>query len=195
MLLLKPLIVLYFVLFLIPIKAQIKFAADSIKVTNYSGLVFEKESVYRVADSSYVETIQLLNLDNKAQAVQFRLLINKATDDSTILVFRDIQKGSDLSDPSWLLDYNVNKGPIYKNGASQDEVYVLLYNQDLKNGLSPGDYNNLFNVHYELVALSDLQDDIKTSIKISNAIASTSDGFAINITSSRDELKVVVRRK
>ncbi|HEY7752052.1 MAG TPA: hypothetical protein VH917_07145, partial [Ignavibacteriaceae bacterium] len=79
-------------------------------------MVFEKETENRFADSSYSNMIQLLNSTGKIQAMQFRLQFNKASDDNTVLIFEDIQKGSDLSDPSWLLDYNVIKGSINKNG-------------------------------------------------------------------------------
>ena len=161
---------------------------------NY-GLIFEKETEYRLQDSSYTNVIQLLNLGDKAQAMQFRILINKAPDDNTILIFEDIQKGSDLSDPSWLLDFNIIKGEITQNGASQDEIYVVLYNQNLNGGLLPGDYYNLFTVNYRLTTLPGSQDDIKSSIKISNAEASTTKGVAINIKPSRDEFKIYLKRK
>ncbi len=163
-------------------------------VPNY-GLIFEKEIEYRLEDSSYTDVIQLLNLCDKAQAMQFRLLINKAPDDSTILIFKDIQKGSDLSDPSWLLDFNVMKGPVTQNGASQDEIYVVLYNLNQNGGLLPGDYKNLFTVNYRLTNLTGTQGDIKSSMKISHAEASTFQGDAIDIKPSRDEFKILVKGK
>ena len=54
------------------------------------GLVFEKESVYEWEDNSYTDKIQLISLSAKAQALQFRLLVNKAPDDSTILIFENL---------------------------------------------------------------------------------------------------------
>jgi len=186
-------VIVYVILFQFSSVAQSNDSSNLTKVgTNY-GLIFEKEIDYRLKDSSYTDVIQLLNLSGKVQAMQFRLLINKAPDDSTILIFKDIQKGSDLSDPSWLLDYNVIKGPIAKNGASQDEIYIVLYNLNQNGGLLPGDYNNLITVNYRLTNLPGLQKDIKSSIKISHAEASTSQGFAIDIKPSRNEFKIYVK--
>ena len=186
-------VIVYVILFQFSSVAQSNDSSNLTKVgTNY-GLIFEKEIDYRLKDSSYTDVIQLLNLSGKVQAMQFRLLINKATGDSTILIFKDIQKGSDLSDPSWLLDYNVIKGPIAKNGASQDEIYIVLYNLNQNGGLLPGDYNNLITVNYRLTNLPGLQKDIKSSIKISHAEASTSQGFAIDIKPSRNEFKIYVK--
>jgi hypothetical protein len=177
------------------ILAQSNDSSKSTQVgTNY-GLIFEKEIEYRLEDSSYTEVIQLFNLCDKAQAIQFRLLINKGPDDSTILIFKDIQKGFDLNDPSWLLDFNVTKGPVDQNGASQDEIYIVLYNLNQNGGLLPGDYNNLFTVNYQLTNLTDTHGDIKSSMKISHAEASTFQGDAIDIKSSRDELKVMAKGK
>jgi hypothetical protein len=171
---------------------------DSSKLTQVGtdyGLIFEKEIEYRLEDSSFADVIQLFNLCDKAQAMQFRLLINKAPDDSTILIFKDVQKGSDLSDPSWLLDFNVVKGPVTENGASQDEIYVVLYNLNQNGGLLPGNYKNLFIVNYSLTNLTSLQRDIKSSMKISYAEASMFQGDAIDIKPSRDEFKILVKVK
>lgn len=170
------------------------FSSIAQEVDTNHGLIFEKELEYRLEDSSYTDVIQLLNLGDKAQAVQFRLLINKAADDSTILIFKDLQKGSDLSDPSWLLDFNVIKDPVALNGASQDEIFVVLYNLNQNGGLLPGDYSDLINVNYEVAALPDLQNNIKSSIKISHAEASTFDGNSIDITPTRDEFKIYAIR-
>ncbi|HEY6625608.1 MAG TPA: hypothetical protein VIZ21_01520 [Ignavibacteriaceae bacterium] len=183
----------YFILFYFSSIAQPTDSLNSTDVVTISGLIFEKEIEYLVGDSSYTDVIQLVNLCDKAQAMQFRLLINKAPDDSTILIFKDIQKGSDLSDPSWLLDYNVIKGPSAKNGASQDEIFVVLYNLNYNSGLMPGDYNNLFNVNYALPGIIDLEKDIKSSIKISHAEASTFEGNAIDIKPTRNELKIYLK--
>ena len=187
-------VIVYIILFQFSIKAQTTNSINSTKVATNYGLIFEKEIDYRLEDSSYTDVIQLLNLSGKVQAMQFRLLINKATGDSTILIFKDIQKGSDLSDPSWLLDYNVIKGPTTQNGASKDEIYIVLYNLNQNGGLVPGDYNNLITVNYRLSDLPVLQNDIKSSIKISHAEASTFQGIAIDIKPSRDELKIYVKR-
>ena len=157
------------------------------------GLVFEKEFEYRLENNSYTDIIQLISLGDKAQALQFRLLVNKADDDSTMLIFENLQKGADVSDPTWILDYNVFKGPILPNGASKDEIYVLLYNLNQNGGLPPGDYTELLKVNYKVVDLPDLQDSIKSSMKISNAQASTSQGLPIDITPSRDEFKIYAR--
>lgn len=183
----------YFILFYFSSIAQPTDSLNSTDVVTISGLIFEKEIEYLVGDSSYTDVIQLINLCDKAQAMQFRLLINKAPDDSTILIFKDIQKGSDLSDPSWLLDYNVIKGPSAKNGASQDEIFVVLYNLNYNSGLMPGDYNNLFNVNYALPGIIDLEKDIKSSIKISHAEASTFEGNAVDIKPTRNELKIYLK--
>ena len=177
------------------ILAQSNDSSKSTQVgTNY-GLIFEKEIEYRLEDSSYTDAIQLFKLCDKSQAMQFRLLINKAPDDNTILIFKDIQKGSDLSDPSWLLDFNVMKSPVAQNGASQDEIYVVLYNMNHNSGLLPGDYRNLFTVNYRLTNVNGLQGDIKSSMKISHAEASTFQGDAIDIKPSRDEFKILVKGK
>jgi hypothetical protein len=158
-----------------------------------SGLIFEKESEYRQEDNSYSDKIQLLNLSAKAQAIQFRLLVNKSEDDSTILIFQNLQKGSAISDTTWVLDYNIFRGPIDSNGASKDEVYVLLYNIFLNGGLPPGDYHELLKVNYTVVDLPDIKDSVKSSMKITNAQASTSLGQPIDITPSRDEFKIYAR--
>jgi hypothetical protein len=155
--------------------------------------MFENEMAYRLEDSSYTDIIQLFNLGGKAQAMQFRLLFNKASNNSTILEFKDIQKGSDLNDPSWLMDYNVIKGPTNENGASKDEIYVVLYNLNFDSGLLPGNYQNLFTVNYRTTKRFGFKGDIKSSIKISHAEASTSNGTAIDIKSMRDELKIIIR--
>jgi hypothetical protein len=163
------------------------------KVTIDYGLIFEKEYEFRLENNSYTDIMQLISLSDTAQALQFRLLVNKAADDSTILIFENIEKGTDVSDPNWILDYNVFKGPILPNGASKDEVYVLLYNLTQNGGLLPGDYDELLKVSYKVVDLPDLQDSIKSSMKISNAQASTSQGLPIDITPSRDELKIYAK--
>lgn len=156
-----------------------------------SGLVFEKEVEYRVADSTYTNVIQLLKLTEKAQALQFRILLNKSDDDKEILKFREIQKGSDLKDPSWLLDYNIVKG----SDAANDEVYVVLYNSNLEGGIPPGDYYDFIRVSYEVSNSKKSDQEVKSSIRISHVQASTFNGFPIMVDPSRDELKIFVRSK
>jgi hypothetical protein len=157
------------------------------------GLVFEKEAAYEWEDNSYTDKMQLISLSAKAQALQFRLLVNKAPDDSTILIFENLQKGSDISDTTWVLDYNIFKGPVDSNGASQDEIYVLLYSVIQNGGLPPGNYYELFKVNYKIVDLPDIKDSVKSSMQITNAIASTSLGQSIDITPSRNEFSIYAR--
>ena len=195
MLNLNLVMIVYIILFNFLSIAQTNHPFNSVTVDTNSGLIFENEFEYRLAANSYTNVIQLLNLGERAQALQFRLLINKAADDSTILIFKDIQKGSDLSDPSWLLDFNVVKGPVAINGASQDEIFIVLYNLNQNGGLLPGDYSDLIKVNYEVTALPDLQNNIKSSIKISQAEASTFEGNSIDITPTRDEFKIYGTRK
>ncbi len=188
-------VIVYIILFNFTTIAQTNNLFYSAKVDTNRGLIFKEELEYRLEDSSFTDVIQLLSLGGRAQALQFRLLINKAPDDSTILIFQDIQKGSDLSDPSWLLDYNLLKGPIAPNGASQDEIYIVLYSLNQNGGLLPGDHSDLFKVIYEVAGLPDLQNNIKSSMKISHAEASTFEGLPIGITPTRDEFKIYAKRK
>ena len=188
-------VIVYIILFYFSSLAQTNYLLNSAEVDTNSGLIFEKELEYRLEDSSYTDVIQLLSLGDKAQAIQFRLLINKADDDSSILIFKDIQKGADLSDPGWLLDYNVVKGPVVKNGASQDEIYIVLYSSNLKGGLLPGNHSELIKVSYEIAELPGLQNSINSSMKISHAEASTFEGIAIDINPTRDEFKIYAKRR
>jgi hypothetical protein len=170
------------------------YAKVPVPIPDY-GLIFEKDTVYLLEDDFYSEMMQLIGLPAEAQALQFRLLINKETDDNTILTFKDIQKGEDISDPSWVLNYNIFRGPLTSNGASVDEVLILLYNLNYNNGLPPGDYYKLFEVNYRIADLPALKDSVKSSIKITNAEASTYQGFPINITPSRDDLTIIARNR
>jgi len=193
---LNILLLLYFLFFQFSIVAQTTNSSNSSEFVIKTGLTFENESENCLKDSAGVTTIQLLNLSAKAQALQFRLLINKATDDNPVIIFNDIQKGSDInSDPSWLMDFNVIEGSSKENGNSQVVVFVLLYSQTLDGGLLPGDYKNLFTVNYSIGDLTDLAENVKSSMKISQAEASTSDGNAIDITSNREELEIIVKGK
>jgi hypothetical protein len=158
------------------------------------GLIFEKDTVHQLEDASYTEIMQLKGLDSttdKVHAIQFRLAVNKASGDNTILTFQNIQKGSDVAGTGWILDYNVVRGPITGNGASVDSIYVLLYNLNENGGLDPAnDYNNLFTVKYKIANLPALTDSLKSSIVILHAEASTKTGYPIDITPSLDELTV-----
>jgi hypothetical protein len=163
------------------------------------GLIFEKDTVVRLEDDSYTDIIQLMAIDPpggaKVQALQFRLLVNKRAGDNTILTFQNIQKGLDVADPSWVLNYNIFRGPIQANGASQDEIYVLLYNLNQNGGLPPGNYTELLKVKYRVADLPALQDLVPSSFLITNAEASTNEGFAIDITPSRDYMMVLAQNR
>ena len=122
-------------------------------VVSEAGLIFQKDSVNRLEDNSYMDVLQLKNLTDSLHALQFRLQVNKEISDNVILSFLNIQKGTDVSDSSWILVYNVVRGQIVPNGASQDEVFVLLYNINQGVGLPPGDYNEMFKVNYRVADL------------------------------------------
>ena len=183
-------VLLSIIVFYFPNLAQTNYPLNSTEIGTNNGLIFEKELEYRWEEGSYTDVIQLISLSDTLQALQFRFLVNKATDDSTILIFQDIQKGSDIIDPNWNLDYYVFKDSILPNGASQDEIYVLLYNLNQNGGLLPGDHNILLEINYQVADLPDLQNNIKSSMKISHAEASTFEGLPIVITPSRDEFKI-----
>ena len=184
---------IFLIIFQYSIVAQ---STGSSELVSNSGLTFENEQESCLPDSSCAVNIQLLNLSAKAQALQFRLLINESAHDNPIIIFKDIQKGSDIKDdPSWLLDFNVIEGSIEKNGDLQDVVFVLLYSQNLDGGLLPGDYKNLFTINYTISDITDSEKDVKSSMKISQAEASTSDGSAIEISSEREELIISVKAK
>lgn len=161
------------------------------------GLIFENEKDTLLEDAFYMETIQLKALTGYAKAVQFRLLVNRAPDDTPILTFQNIQKGTNVSDPTWILDYNVIRGPILPNGASCDTIMVLLYNIHEGEGwtLGPGDWNDLLHVNFKVANLPALQDLVKSSFLIKNAEASTYDGFSIDITPSRDQLAIYAKNR
>jgi hypothetical protein len=160
-----------------------------------NGLIFQADTVYQLEDASYMEVIQLKGLTANAKAIQFRLETNQALDDNTILTYQSITKGTNISDPSWILEVNVVRGPITSNGASKDEIFVLLYNINQGPGwaLGPGDYNDLFHVNYRIANLTGLQNNIKSSIQIALEQASTFDGNPIDITGSRDYLTVIAQ--
>ncbi len=178
-----------------PSRSEFKIITINSFAIPKTGLVFQNDIVYRFEDFSYTDVMQLRSLSATAQAIQFRLQVNKAHDDNNVITFQSIEKGSDISDPSWVLNYNVIRGPLSPNGASQDEVLVLLYNLNQNNGLPPGNYLDLFKINYRVADLPPLTDSVKSSFQITNAEASTYQGNPINITPSRNELKVIVRNR
>ncbi|MBK9099323.1 MAG: choice-of-anchor D domain-containing protein [bacterium] len=131
-----------------------------------SGLVFEKDTSYVLEAAFYQEKMQLRGTvpGVKIQALQFRLLTNMAIDDETILTFQNIQKGTEVATSDWVLDYNLVRGDITANGASEDTIYVLLYNLQQDNGLPTGvDYLDLLRVNYRVADLPALVDYSKSS--------------------------------
>jgi hypothetical protein len=165
-------------------------AGNGIPAPLVSGLVFDKDIEYRYENNSYMDVMDLVATTDPIHAVQFRLYTNQAPGDHIILSFLNIQKGTDVADPNWVLDYNVFRGPITGNGASQDVIYVLLYNTtDVS--LAPGNYYDLLHVNYRVANLVGLQDSIPSSFLIKNAEGSTFEGFPVDITPSRDQLKII----
>ena len=165
----------------------------SAKVVSDAGILFEQETVYRVEDNSYIDIMQLKNLPDTLHALQFRINVNKEIDDNVILTFESLEKGSDVSDPGWIMVYNIFRGPITPNGGSVDSIYVLLYNTNQGFGLIPGNYNEMFKVHYRVANIPPLQDSLKSTLKITHAEGSTFDGRPINVTPSHDKLTVIGR--
>jgi hypothetical protein len=165
------------------------------------GLIFKNDTTTRLEDFSYIDTLQLIDVNfgplgaDKIQALQFRLLVNKSLGDETILTFQSLAKGSNVSDPNWILNYNVVRGPIQGNGASQDEIYVLLYNLQADSGLAAGDYLDLLRVTYRVADLPALLDLVPSTFQITNAEASTTLGNPINITPSRDKFVVLAKNR
>jgi hypothetical protein len=160
-----------------------------------TGLIFEQDTVIQLEDESYIEEMQLKNLAADAHAIQFKLLVNTETGDNTILTFQKIRKGPDVSDAGWVLDYNVFRGPITPNGASVDTIFVLLYNLNQNMGLQAGDYDSLLEVQYRISKLPALQDSVNSSIRITNAEASTYEGNPIDITPSPDDMIVIAQNR
>ena len=178
-----------------PSRDELKIFARVPVVYPDHGIIFQKDTAYQLEDDTYIEIMQLKDLDAKLQAMQFKLLVNKADDDNNILTFVNIQKGADLNDPSWVLDYNVLRGPLTANGGSEDQINVLIYNLNQNNGLPPGDFDELLKVKYRVADLPALQDSIKSSIHISETLGSTYQGYPINITPSRDDLIVIAKNR
>jgi hypothetical protein len=173
-----------------PLPHQVTLTGNSVVPPLVSGLVFQEEIQYRIEDASYMDVMQLWATPFPIHAIQFRLYTNQELDDHTILSFLNIQKGADVADPSWVLDYNVFRGPITGNGASKDIIYVLLYNT-AETELPAGNYTDLLHVNYRVANLPGLMDSVKSSIVISHAEGSTFEGYEVDITPSRDELQII----
>ena len=184
-----------FILSFIYIFPQTNHSKDSKESDLRTGLVFKNVSENRLEDSSYTDTIQLLNLMGSVQALQFKLLFNKSSDDSKILIFKSVQKGADLSDPGWLLEYNILADKSQSDKESKDEILVLLYNSNIEGGLVPGDYNSLLELNYEVIHLPKFSNNVKSSISISNPEAGSTEGNKINISAKQNELKIFVNSK
>jgi hypothetical protein len=160
-----------------------------------SGLIFAKDTVYRLENDFYMDVMQLKALQGgDLHSMQFRLQTNKELTDNVILTFQSITKGADINSPNWILETNVIRGPITANGASKDEIFVLLYHLTGA-ALPPGDYNDLFHVTYRVAQLQGIQDSIKSTFKITNAEASTIQGFPLNITPNPTALLTVIALK
>jgi Secretion system C-terminal sorting domain len=171
------------------------FNTVTAQITNKSGLVFEKDTANTIEKGTYTNILQLKNTDAKIQALQFKLAINESIDDSAVIIFRDIQKGTDINNPDWELDYNIIHGIANTNGASQDEIIVLLYNTQQNNGLSAGSHNQLLKIKYSIVELKGQEVNVKSSLRITETVASTNLGFPVNITPSKDDLTIVAGNK
>jgi hypothetical protein len=165
-----------------------------------SGLVFDKEYVSRLEDSVYTDVLQLQNLNvgsGTLQALSFKLLVNYGVSDDTLLTFLNLQKGSDVSDPSWLLQTEVKRG--FQNGdGAKDTVIVLLYNSLQNNGLVSGSYTDLLRFRYRTANLPALQDSSSSSFSIIVPTGSNANGGSINISSlpvSLSNLSVSVKNR
>lgn len=161
------------------------------------GLVFLQDTAYVDENvSGIVETIQLLDLvpGTQLHALQFRLLTNLPdSGDATILTYQGIQKGSDISgNPNWILETNVVRGPINANGASQDTIFVLLYNIGNTGDLTNPNYEDLLRVTYRTAVLPPLTPTQKSSFNIFYAQGSNLAGNPIDITPSDPVLEVIV---
>jgi len=169
----------------------------SATVVSVAGLIFIEDTVYNLEEEFYMEEMGLKSFSDNVQALQFRLLTNQNGDDNTILTFQSIEKGLNIaSDDTWVLEYNVLRGPITGNGASQDEIIILLYNLEEDNGLVAGNnYEHLLKVNYRVADLPALTDSVKSSFLITEAEASTFLGFPVDITPSRDELVVIAKNR
>jgi hypothetical protein len=159
-----------------------------------SGFIFKNVQQTRREEDTYTDTLTLRNLNQTngpIQALQFKLIVNAATSEDTVLRFNNITKGSDVSGSNWLLEYNVERG-AQTIGASVDTIYGLLYNINQTGGLSNLNYFDLLRVNYQVVDLPATKDSAESIIKISNAFASNAAGLSIPITPLPDSLKINV---
>jgi hypothetical protein len=159
------------------------------------GLIFKEDTVVSFENELYSEKLIIIGLDANLQAVQFRLHVNGTDNDDVFLSFQGIQKGAHIMDANWILSYNVFRGPLNSNGASVDEIFVLLFNANQNSGLPPGDYYELLRINYGVVNLPNSPDRHKSSIKITHTEASTYQGFPIDIRPSREDLVVIGRNR
>ncbi len=115
------------------------------------------------------------------------------TDDNTILTYQSIEKDHcNVSGANWILETNVVRGPITANGASEDTIYVLLYNISMQLEIFLLVItNDMFTVNYRVARL---QPTCRTTSNLHlesfNAEGSTFEGFPIDITPSRNDLYV-----
>jgi hypothetical protein len=159
-----------------------------------SGLIFEVDQRTRREEDTYTDKLTLRNLNlanGPIQALQFKLIVNAATSEDTVLRFNNITKGSDVSGANWLLEYNVERGASTL-GASVDTIYALLYNIDQTGGLNLLNYYDVLNVNYQVVDLPSTKDSAMAIIRISNAFGSNAAGLSIPITPLPDSLKINV---
>jgi len=160
-----------------------------------SGLVFSEDTAF-VPENTYdlTATLQLLGLPpgDAVHALQFKLQSNMVVDDETILTFQSITKsGSIASDPDWVLETNVVRGPIEPNGASEDLIYCLLYH--IGDGALTGDWTNLMQVTYKTAVLPPLTPTQKSSFNLIDVEGSNVAGNAIPIVVPSDPtLEVIV---
>jgi hypothetical protein len=159
-----------------------------------SGLIFKNAQQTRREEDTYVDTLTLRNLNltnGPIQALQFRLLINAASSEDTVIRFNNISKGSDVSGANWLLEYNIERGSSTL-GASVDTVFALLYNINQTGGLSALNYSDLLRVNYQVVDLPASKDSAMSIIRITNASASNAAGLPIDITPLPNSLRIDV---
>jgi len=160
------------------------------------GLVFEEDTTFVPENTAgLTQTMQLLGTlgGSDLHALQFRLLSNMYAGDDVILTYQSIAKGADVDFPNWILETNVVRGPINANGASEDTIYVLLYNITETGDLPMGvDYNDLLTVTYKTAVLPPTVPTQLSTFQIFNAEGSTFGGNLIDVTPSDPILQVVV---
>ena len=65
-----------------------------------------------------MNVLQLKNLTDSLHSLQFRLQVNKEISDNVVLISQNVQKGADVIDPNWIMQYNIVRGPILPSGGS-----------------------------------------------------------------------------